>query len=63
MTSPMKGSGVETSTSMTGSSSWGSALRAASFSAIEPAILNAISDESTSWNDPSVRVALTSTSG
>ena len=43
MTSPMNSSGVMTSNSMTGSSSTGSALRAASFSAIEPAILNAIS--------------------
>ena len=31
--------------------------------AIEPAILNAISDESTSWYDPSKRVTLTSTTG
>jgi hypothetical protein len=49
MTSPMKSSGVVTSTSMTGSSSWMPALRAASLMAMEPAILNAISEESTSW--------------
>src|SRR5215217_4925820 len=63
MTSPMKSSGVITSNSMTGSSSTGSALRAASLSAMEPAILNAISEESTSWNVPSTSVARTSTSG
>ena len=48
ITSPMNSSGVVTSYSITGSSSTGSALRAASFTAIEPAILKAISDESTS---------------
>ena len=63
MTSPMNSSGVITSNSITGSSSTGSARRAASLSPIEPAILNAISDESTSWKDPSTRVARTSTSG
>ena len=49
MTSPMLSSGVVTSTAIIGSRSAGSALRAASFITIEPAILNAISDESTSW--------------
>ncbi len=49
MTSPMFSSGVTTSTLIIGSSSTGFASRAASFIAIEPAILNAISDESTSW--------------
>ena len=49
ITSPRNSSGVVTSYSMTGSSSTGSALRAASFTAMEPAILNAISEESTSW--------------
>ena len=63
MTSPMYSSGVRTSTAMIGSSSTGSALRAASLSAIEPAILNAISEESTSWEAPSSRVALTPTIG
>ena len=49
ITSPMFSSGVVTSTFMSGSSSAGSALRAASLKTIEPAILNAISEESTSW--------------
>ena len=49
MTSPMLSSGVMTSTAIIGSSSTGSALRAAALKAIEPAILKAISDESTSW--------------
>ena len=48
---------------MIGSSSTGLALRAASLKAIEPAILNAISEESTSWYVPSVRMARTSTIG
>jgi len=48
MTSPMFSSGVVTSTAIIGSSSAGSALRAASLNAIEPAILKAISEESTS---------------
>ena len=63
MTSPMFSSGVVTSTAIIGSSSAGSALRAASLSAIEPAILNAISDESTSWYWPSSSVSLIPTSG
>ena len=48
----MYSSGVTTSTAMTGSSSTGLALRAAFFTAMEPAILNAISEESTSWYEP-----------
>ena len=44
----MKSSGTTTSTDITGSSSTGVALRAASLNAIDPAILNAISLESTS---------------
>ena len=63
MTSPMNSSGMVTSTRMTGSRIVGSAFSTASLRAIEPAILNAISDESTSWNEPSKRVALTSTMG
>ena len=51
MTSPMYSSGTTTSTSMIGSSRRGSALWQASLNAIEPAILNAISEESTSWYD------------
>ncbi len=38
---------------MIGSSSTGLAFFEASWKAIEPAILNAISDESTSWKLPS----------
>ncbi len=45
---PMYSSGTTTSTDITGSSSTGLALRAASLKAIEPAILKAISLESTS---------------
>ena len=63
MTSPMNSSGMTTSTRMTGSRIVGSACSTASLSAIEPAILNAISDESTSWKEPSKSVALTSTIG
>ena len=63
MTSPMYSSGVATSTDMIGSRSAGLALRRASLKAIEPAILNAISEESTSWYLPSVRIARTSTVG
>ena len=48
---------------MTGSSSTGRASRAASRMAIVPAILNAISEESTSWWLPSIRSTATSTSG
>ena len=48
---------------MTGSSSTGLARRAPSRMAIEPAILKAISLESTSWNEPSCKVARTLMSG
>ena len=48
---------------MIGSSSTGLALRAASLNAIEPATLNAISEESTSCAEPSVSTARTSTVG
>ena len=48
MTSPIYSSGTMTLTFMMGSSSVGSALRQASLKAMEPAILNAISEESTS---------------
>ena len=41
---------------MIGSSSAGLAIRAAFLNAIDPAILNAISLESTSWYEPSVRM-------
>ncbi len=49
ITSPMYSSGVVTSTPMIGSRSTGWACLAASLNAMEPAILNAISEESTSW--------------
>ena len=58
MTSPMYSSGVTTSTAMIGSRRTGLAMRAASLNAMVPAILNAISEESTSWNEPSSRAAL-----
>ena len=48
---------------MIGSSSTGLAISAAFLKAIEPAILNAISEESTSWYGPSTSVARTSTVG
>ncbi len=63
MTSPMYSSGVTTSTSITGSSRTGLARFTASRSAICPAILKATSEESTSWWDPPVSVARTSTTG
>ncbi len=50
--------GVVTSTFMIGSSRIGPAARLASFQPIEAAILNAISDESTSWYEPSNAVDL-----
>ena len=48
---------------MIGSSSAGLALWTPSFRAIDAAILNAISFESTGWNEPSYSVALKSDSG
>ncbi|MNO93758.1 hypothetical protein D3C76_853620 [compost metagenome] len=48
---------------MIGSRRTGLHLSLAAFSAREPATLNAISLESTSWYEPSTIVALTSTSG
>ena len=59
----MYSSGVTTSTAKTGSSSVGLARLAASWSASEPAILKAISEESVSWYLPSVSVTRTSTIG
>ena len=63
MTSPEYSSGVTTSTFMIGSSSTGFARRKPSLKPMEPAILNAISLESTSWYEPSNSVTLTSTTG
>ena len=48
----MYSSGVITSTAMTGSRRTGLARLAAFLTAIEPAILKAISEESTSWYEP-----------
>ena len=48
---------------MIGSRSTGSALMYASFHAIEPAILNAISDESTVWYEPSTSSTRTPCTG
>ena len=52
-TGPRNSSGVTTSTAIMGSRMTGFAFLAASWNAIEPAILKAISDESTSWYEPS----------
>ena len=54
MTSPMNCSGIVTSTRIIGSSTTGLAFATASLIAIDAAILNAISDESTSWYEPSI---------
>ena len=54
---------MTTSTDIIGSSSTGEAFRTASLAAIEPAILNAISDESTGWKEPSTSVTFTSSTG
>ena len=59
----MNCSGMTTSTRMIGSRIAGLAFSTASLTAMEAAILNAISLESTSWYDPSKTVALTSTIG
>ena len=48
---------------MTGSSSFGFERFMASLNAIEPAILNARSLESTSWYEPSTSSIATSTTG
>ena len=49
ITSPMYSSGAVTTTFIIGSSSVGPAFRHASLKAMLPQILNAISEESTSW--------------
>ncbi len=63
MTSPRYSSGVTTSTAITGSSSFGFARCMAALKAMEPATLNAISLESTSWYEPSLRTMRMSTTG
>ena len=60
MISPKYSSGITTSTFMIGSKITGLHFLAASLRANDAATLNAISDESTSWYDPSNNLALTS---
>ena len=54
---------MTTSTVITGSSSFGFARFSASLRAIDPATLNAISLESTSWYEPSTSSTRMSTTG
>src|SRR5229473_2049940 len=61
--SPEYWSGAYTSTCITGSSNTGRACFMASLKASEPAILKAMSEESTSWYLPSYRMARKSTTG
>ena len=63
MTVPTRSSATMTSTSSTGSSRHVPARVAASRSASPPAVWNAMSEESTLWDLPSVRVTLRSTTG
>src|SRR5690554_3905159 len=63
ITSPIYSSGTVTSTLITGSRSTAPPLFMASLNAIEPAILNAISLESTSWYEPSYTTALIPSTG
>ncbi len=63
MMSPMHSSGAVISTAMIGSRIVGPALSIASLNASEPAILNAISEESTLWYLPSISVTRKSTTG
>ena len=61
--SPMYSSGTVTSRFMIGSSSTGLAFSSAFWMPIEPATWNAMSEESTSWYEPSYNVTWTSTMG
>ena len=63
MMSPVKDSGTVTASCTIGSSNATPACSTASFNAREPAIWNAMSEESTEWNLPSTSVTLTSTIG
>src|SRR5674476_32745 len=63
LTAPTASSGTVTSSSMIGSSNTGSALWYASLKASEPAILNAISEESTACIIPSTSVTRTPYTG
>jgi len=58
-----RSSGTVTSTLTYGSRRTGLAFSAPALNAIEPATLNAASDESTSWNEPSYTMTLMSTIG
>ncbi len=60
---PVNSSGEVISSFITGSKSLGPAFFKQSLVAIMAAVLKAISDESTSWNEPSSKVALTFTTG
>ena len=59
----MYSSGISIVTFIIGSKITGSHFLAASLSANDAAILKAISDESTSWYEPSYNLALTSING
>ena len=63
ITSPTYSSGTATVTVMIGSISTAPAFSIASLNAIEPAILKAISDESTEWCWPSKSLTRTSCTG
>ena len=63
ITSPSISSGTTTSSRIIGSSRTGFAPASAFFSAIEPAMRNAMSELSTVWNEPSTSRARKSTSG
>ena len=63
MMSPVWSSGTTTSSSTIGSSNATPAAAAASRNAIEPAIWNDMSEESTVWNFPSTSVTRMSTIG
>jgi len=63
MTSPMYSSGISMSILTMGSSSVGLHCSTPFLNPMEPAILKAISDESTVWKDPSKSETRTSTTG
>ena len=63
MISPVLSSGAVTASSPIGSSITGSAWRSPSLYAIDAAVLNAISEESTGWYEPSTSIAFRPTTG
>mmetsp|Transcript_19542 Transcript_19542/g.29298 ORF Transcript_19542/g.29298 Transcript_19542/m.29298 type:complete len:299 (+) Transcript_19542:465-1361(+) len=63
MMAPMYSSGVTTSTFITGSKTMGLHCAAPSRKAARPAISNAMTEESTGWNCPSINFAFKSTHG